>query len=277
LTSEDLTSLAVSELFSLALTISNDDTGNSPGWRAVSELHKRGTDEIFVLAQSLCQANDPHERTVGADILGQLGWPAGYPFCDETLPILFHLIETDQNTSVLNSACIALGHLHDERAIEPLLTLKDHPNDIVRYGVIVGLFGFEDDHAINALIELSRDIDIVNRDWATSALGTLIDSDTEAIRDALYARLDDIDEQTRGEAMSALAKRKDQRVFPFVLNQLEKMIYWPFLFEAAQDLADPRLLPALYHFRDHWEGEKNLRYNALEAAIAACEGKQNPD
>jgi HEAT repeat protein len=275
LTSEDLTSLAVSELFSLALTISNDNTGNSPGWRAVCELHKRGTDEIFVLAQSLCQANDPHERAVGADILGQLGFRAKYPFREQTLPILFHMMETDSSVKVLYSACVALRHLHDKRGIAPLLKLKSHPHEDARYGVIIGLLGWEDERAIAALIELSRDSDPHVRDWATFGLGAMLETDTEAIRQALHERLEDSDELTRGEAMSGLAKRKDQRVFPLVLDQLEKMAYW--VLEVAEALADPRLLPALYHYKAHWEEEENWRYIALEAAIAACEGKQIVD
>ncbi len=141
----------------------------------------------------------------------------------------------------------------------------------------MGLQGFEDERAIAASIELSRDTDSDVRDWATFGLGSVIEADTEAIRDALYVRLDDSDETTRGEAMSGLAKRKDQRVFPLVLDQLEKMAYWVLPLEAAEALGDPRLLPALYHFKEHWEGEKNWPYSALENAIAACEGKQIDD
>jgi HEAT repeat protein len=188
---------------------------------------------------------------------------------------LFHLIETDPNTDVLRAVCFALGHLHDERAIESLLTLKSHPHEHVRYGVVMGLQGFEEERAINALIELSRDSDAHVRDWATFGLGQQIDTDTEVIREALFARIDDPDEQTRGEAMSGLAKRKDERVFQIVLDQLEKMAYWVLPLEAAESLADPRLLPALYHFKEQWQGEKDWRYSTLEEAIAACEGKPN--
>lgn len=276
MTPTDLTQHSVSDLFTLALLIANDDEedGATPGWDAISELRRRGTEEIFVVSQSYCYDELPLKREIGAAVLGQLNWSATYPFREQTLPILFHLIETDQNTDVLRAACIALGHLSDERAVEPLLTLKNHPHEDVRYGVVIGLLTQEDEHAIDALIELSRDTDSDVRDWATFGLGQQIDTDTEAIREALFARIEDPDEQTRGEAMSGLAKRKDQRVFPIVLDLLEKMAYWVLPLEAAEYLADPRLLPALYRIKEHWQ-DVDWRYSRLEDAIAACEGKPN--
>ena len=273
MTPEDLASRTVSDLISLALTISYyDDDGDSLGWRAIWELRRRGTEEIFALSQSLCQSSDPHERGVGADVLGYLGWEKKFPFLEQTLPILFHLMETDPNIEVLNSACTALGHLNDERAIEPLLKLKSHPHEDVRFSVVFGLLGFEDERAINALIELSKDSDSDVRDWATFGLGSMIETNTEAIRNALYERLADTDETTQEEALAGLARRGDKRVIPFILPYLEQMSHWELPLEAAEALADPGLLPALYHFKANWTEEKNWIYDALEDAIAACEG-----
>jgi HEAT repeat protein len=273
LTPEELTSLPVSDLFSLALTTSDDDDGDAPGWNAISELRERGTDEIFALAQSLCEGNDPHERAVGATVLGNLGWKEKHPFLEQTLPILFHLLETDSNVEVLLSVCHALGHLHDERAIEHVLRFKSHPYEDVRFSAVFGLTGFEDERAIDALIELSKDSDSDVRDWATFAIGTQIDVDTEAIRNALYERIDDTDEDTQDEAIVGLAARKDQRLMPFLLARFEQNSNWILPLEAAEVLADPRLLPALYRYKDHWTKENNRIYDHLEDAIAACEGR----
>ena len=49
------------------------------------------------------------------------------------------------------------------------------------------------------------------RDWATFALGTLAEADSRQLRDALAARLDDPDEDTRLEAVHGLAVRGDPR------------------------------------------------------------------
>lgn len=277
MTSEDLSSFSVSEVFFLALTFSSDDEGEAPGWDAIAELHKRGGSEIFALAQSLCQGDDSHERDVGACILGQLGWKDDYPFRDQTLPILFHLLETDSNVLVLLSACHALGHLRDECSIEHVLPFVNHPHEDVRFSAVSALSCLEDERAINGLIQLSRDSDSDVRDWATFGLGSLIDTDTEAIRQALYERLSDTDEDTVGEAIVGLARRKDERVKSYVLKCLEQMLYGTLHLEAAEELADPGFLPALYHFRENWEGEKNWIYDRLIDAIAACEGHPNQD
>jgi HEAT repeat protein len=270
----DLTNHMVEELFALALTTtSTDDEEHTEGWQAIRELQKRGTRDIFERCAALCASDDPHQREVGAGVLGQLGWEQDYPFREETLPILFGLIANDKEIAVLNAACVALGHLSDERAIPHLLTLKDHPSDIVRYSVIFGLLGLEDDRAVTALIELSNDPDAVNRDWATFGLGSQLELDTPSIREALWARVTDADAVTRGEALRGLARRHDERVIEPLLAELELQPEWSFAFEAAEQLGDARLLPALLKLKSEWTGEQNWFYQALLDAIDACGGE----
>jgi hypothetical protein len=59
------------------------------------------------------------------------------------------------------------------------------------------------------------------RDWATFALGTLASQDTVELRDALVARLDDPDPETRLEAVHGLALRGDVRAVEPALELLE--------------------------------------------------------
>lgn len=75
----------------------------------------------------------------------------------------------------------------------------------MRYAVVFGLFGIDDDLAVQTLIELSADVDPQVRDWATFGLGVQIDRDDPAVRHALMARLEDPDIDTRGEAIRGLA------------------------------------------------------------------------
>lgn len=141
------------KLIQLALTA--DDKAYSPGWDAIWVLRSRATREVFDAAKTFCESNDPVERTVGVRILAQLGVETR-PYLDETLEIFFKLIDTEQDSGVLNSVGVGLGHNWDEpRKVEPLLKLKNHPDADVRNGVACGLMAEDDPRAIQALIELS--------------------------------------------------------------------------------------------------------------------------
>jgi hypothetical protein len=61
------------------------------------------------------------------------------------------------------------------------------------------------------------------RDWACMGLGDqLRDLDSPELRAALVARLDDIDLDTRCQAMCGLALRRDPRVLRYVRNALAR-------------------------------------------------------
>src|SRR5688500_4706069 len=151
------------ELLALARLEMQDDNSDKT-WDAVAVLQYRATDEIFRLAQSFCESNHPTEQALGATLLGQ-NLVEQKDFPDEKFDILFHILETSQDSDVLSAACFALGHLRDERAIGPLLKLKDNPDNDVRFSVVHGLWTYEDEAAIGALIDLSKDADDDVRDW----------------------------------------------------------------------------------------------------------------
>jgi HEAT repeat protein len=251
------------ELINLALTEEDEHAA----WNAVTVLQFRATREVLEAAQNLCKSERAKERELGANILGQLGVP-DRAFPDECLATALELLETDQEVQVLSAACIALGHLHDPRAIGPLVGLKNHPSEDVRYGVVHGLSGQRDDLAIATLIELSADEDSDVRDWATFELGTILDDvDTPQIREALFARLGDPDDDTRGEALASLARRKDERVLVPLTRELEEAAddAGPLVFEAAEKLGDPRLCPVLLKIK-----ALGVEDSYLEKALAAC-------
>jgi HEAT repeat protein len=254
-------SRSTQELIELALTEENED--------AVSILHFRGNQEVFAAASKLCDSQNPQERALGADILGQLGIP-NRTFPDESLAILLRMLECDQNTDVLNSIAVALGHLHDTRAISSLVRLKNHSCSSVRYGIVFGLLGYEDELAINALIELSSDRDDEVRNWATFGLGSQIETDTTAIREALYQRFlnEDTDEnyEIYGEALVGLAKRKDSRILNRLIEELSSDYVGVLAIEAAEQMADSRLYSALMLLKQWWTENNKL----LEMAINNC-------
>jgi HEAT repeat protein len=255
------------ELIQAALAEEDEDAY----WRLIRVLHHRPTKEVFEAARGLCDGESPQERSLGADILAQLG-VSERPFVAESVDILLDLLSREEDTDVLNSVAVALGHLRDPRAIEPLVRLKDHPCEDVRDGVVFGLLTHEDPLAIKTLIELSTDEDFDVRNWATFGIGQQIDTDTPEIRDALVARLSEENGEIRGEALLGLARRKDERVIEPLIRELEAIPtaeeWWDNAIEAAEELADPRLYPYLLPVRELLS--RNDSPYGVEAAIAAC-------
>jgi HEAT repeat protein len=259
---------STAELIQVALgDIEENDT-----WDAISVLWWRGTREVFDAARVLCESAVAHEQATGATILAQMG-SQEHPFPDETRELLLPMLESATDTEVLSSVICALGHLHDARLIEPVTRFKTHADPDVRWHVVLAIDGFEDDLAIHTLIEISSDESPLVRDWATFALGSLIDTDSECIRDALFQRLSDEDADTRGEALKGLAYRGDERALqPIIQELLSGAEDVGLAVEAAEALGDPRLYPALLTVRRQWEGDPEY----IDAALERCKPGGRP-
>lgn len=260
---------SVWELIDIALSEEDEHAA----WQPINVLHHRGNRETFVAARELCESDDPRKQTWGIRILATLGIPERC-FPDESLSILIPLLERESDNDRIQEIAFALGHLEDARAVGPLARFKDHPNPDVRYSVVHGLLRREDDLAIRTLIELSVDEDSGVRDWATFGLGTQADADTLAIREALFDRLSDEDEDTRGEALLGLANRRDSRIIEPLLQELSgalvrehpSTLAASLVVQAAREIGDPCLCPALIALREWWGQDDEL----LEEAIERC-------
>jgi HEAT repeat protein len=261
---------ATQELIAIALTEPDEDAA----WDAVVMLQYRGTKEVFDEACQLCASACPQERTLGANILGQLGIPKR-SFPKESVALLRRLLEVERDEDVLDAICIALGHIHDPTAIPSLVRLKAHPSAQVRFAVVYGLLAFEDPLAIKTLIGLSSDPATDVRDWATFGLGTQIDADTPEIRAGLLERVYDKDEPTRGEALVGLARRHDQRVIEPLIKELEgyQDAEYTYSLEAAEEIGDPRLLPVLTRLKQSAATEDTR----INEAIHRCSRAGAPD
>lgn len=110
--------------------------------------------------------------------------------------------------------------------------------------------------AIETLIELSADVDDEVRNWPTFELGHLTTVDTPALRAALTARLDEEDDEIRGDTS--------------VLEQLRRELARPevivLFVEAAGALGDASLLPLLEPLRG---GDDAFFSSVVEDAIAS--------
>lgn len=262
------------ELIEEAMNVGNQD--DHAYWEPVTVLWHRGTTDVLEAASKLSGSESSTERELGANILSQLGAKPEV-FHEERLTALLRMLDDEDDKNVLATVCTALGHLYDSRADGPIIRLKDHPDEDVRYSVAVGLTGDSDEAIIATLIELSADVDSNVRDWATFRLGMMEDAPPEVL-DALAARVADEDEDTRAEAIVGLARNKDQRAIePLIecLNQLkadEDQGYdytEGLLYEAAAELADPRLCPALLRLES-----RIAVYSYLADAIEKCGCKE---
>jgi HEAT repeat protein len=250
----------IDELISAALSESDESA-----WGAVCALHWKGTAEVFDRAAELCRSECPQERTLGVDILGQLGVP-NRSFPDRSISILLSMLEREEDAGVLQSILVACSHIHDQSVISVAARFSAHVDSEVRHAVVLALTGHDDPMAVETLIGLSKDSDAHVRDWATFGLGTQIDVDTPEICDALAERLTDPDFDTRHEAFVGLARRRDQRVVAALAKELNADTVGTLAVEAAEMIRAPALQPQLIEMREWWDVDPEL----LERAIAAC-------
>ena len=170
-------------------------------------------------ARELSQQDDPRARAAAAYVLGQLGLPER-TFPADSAAALEALEAREEDPDVLATIASAFGHLGSPHGIETLLRLRRHDDARVREGATDALAGRDEEGVFDALVELTADPEAAIRDWATFALGTLSPRNTEVLRDALAARLDDTNDDTRIEAVHGLALRGDTRALDAVLDLL---------------------------------------------------------
>lgn len=233
-------------------------------WALVSELHRRGSSEIFRSAVDWCRSEGMSLRCLGADVLGQLGYADSYPFGEESEPILVKLLH-DHEPDVVADALVALGHLGRGNA-SVIAALASHPNARVRYAVAFCLGPRTEEVATQTLVALTRDDDRDVRDWATFGLGDLNAADSSDVRAALAERLVDVDEEIRGEAMVGLANRHVTEVIPTILREL-RATGSALAVRAAAILGDSLFVPALNQLLAAHPADRDIR-EALDRCSA---------
>lgn len=264
---------SVEELFSALLAEHIEDP---IAWDIVSALHFRGTREVLDRAAKLCRSSCIIERQYGAWVLGQVGVPER-TFPQECVDVLLNRLEVEDNSRVVWNILIAFSHLQDPRTIESALRFLCHADPEIRYGVVHVLSKFEDDQAINGLIELSEDADVQVRDWATAGLGWM-KTDSQEIRDALARRLTDADHDTRLEAISGLAQRGDRRILPALAEELGSGDGERSMIEAALLVPDPILIPPLRTLQNnHWHDFDGTLMQAIQACSNAGSARLSED
>jgi HEAT repeat protein len=212
--------MEIEELFADTLKGEYDD--EAP-WHAVHALRRIGTREVLETASAWCRSDEPLKRARGADVLAQLGEAADHPFPEESFNAVAAMAENEKRIQPLAAAIQSLGHIGDPRAIPLLLRYSTHPESEIRFAVACASGNFVDDKALaGVLLKLMRDSDEDVRDWATFALGSLSAIDSPEIRDTFAERLEDASADVVEEALGGLARRRDPRALPILIERLQQ-------------------------------------------------------
>ncbi len=234
--------------------------------QALWALRYRATREVFETARKLSGDTDPHAKRLGVCILSQLGVPDRV-YADESTAILLQLIEQgEKDESLLEAICYGFGHLRATAGIEQLARLKNHQSSQIRVAVVNGLMCQTNQLAIKTLVEMTADTDAAVRNWATFALGSMVDINAPSVNDALLHRLEDPVDDIGEEALLGLARRRDGRILSHLQKKLSSNSVSDHSVEAAKELGDQSLLPLLRSLKLWW----TLRPNLLDEAITSC-------
>ncbi|MBB4950305.1 hypothetical protein F4556_005840 [Kitasatospora gansuensis] len=230
------------------------------------------SDTVAVLSTGLelIGSGEPDERRAGCDLLGDAA-DQHEDLRDGVATALLALAERETEARVLQSLARAIERTYDQRAVPVLVTLARHPDAEVREevarsfaGVVTGL---PDGPEIRALITLTRDEEPEVRNWATFTLGFQAETDSPAIRAALRDRVADGCADVREEGIRGLARRRDPRAVPLLLELLgDPEGAHNLTFDAARLMGAPELLPALLAYDPADPG--------VAAAVRACDPVQ---
>jgi HEAT repeat protein len=246
----------------------NTEIQNEAYWAVISAGHASTPQTMFDTCVEWVAHPDPFWRCAALDILAQLG--PSRPMHDGSMPIIFMALR-DKEESVVTSALFAIGHLnteapaYSETTMRSLNNLVASPSAKIRRAAVSALSARNFPAAIPGLIKLTCDTQRGIRDWATFELESISELDTKELRDALIARLNDEDDNTRQEAMVGLAQRKDMRAAATIRRELEEDIVTPILTEAITELPDPDYIPLLERSLAANPGDRDILQ-----ALTAC-------
>lgn len=163
-------------------------------------------------------------------LIGQLNRDGGTTFGEREAALL-SVLRTERLARVRADALTAFGHLRtgfgDEnterfRADAEIVRFVTDPDANVRGSLAFALAGTATPEGIAAELALMHDPRSTRaRDWSTTSVGWMTAVDAPHVRAALLLRADDRDEIVRAEAMHGLARRRDARVVPLIIRELD--------------------------------------------------------
>jgi hypothetical protein len=261
---------SVASMFERAIELTRgiDDRA---GFDLIAKIIER-RDKAFDIAVWRLRAGDDTERALAVYILGVLS-AARNEAEPDMVARLVEVGKREKSSGVQHALAVAFRHSNDPRAIPLLLNWLKSGEATFRRSVVETLSGCIERNrgpeGMDELIRTTNDhIDEV-RNWATYGLGLIIRRDNAKIRDALWARVDDENPDTRRAAVAGLARRRDQGIIPVVLAALQGDEVARLDLEAASYLRSKKLLPALRELEEWWDLDPEL----LDHAIDLCDIK----
>ena len=215
-------------------------------WETIRILRSRPSKELFEKCIELINSNEQKKKIIGIDILAQLGKDKR-PFRKETLKIYFELLNTETDINILFSILSGISFNDkelSEKQINKICSFQNSNSNLIKQGIVNALGFIENEKAIDVLIKFSKDKANHIRSWATFYIGQ-VDFDNKNIREALWNRINDKHQETRMEAIIGLAKRKDDRVFEIINQELTKDDFGSMLFEAILETENKDFIPIL--------------------------------
>jgi HEAT repeat protein len=137
---------------------------------------------------------------------------------------------------------------------------------IIAEEVPIGTTGLAAEN-LSRLISMTFDQDSTNRDWATMLLAQE-QIDTENVRSALLRAVRDDYEAVRAEALLGLAKIDPKLALPYAIEALAGDSASMPVFEAAEMIANPALIPALQPWL--YGSENSFVDDWAQLALQAC-------
>lgn len=229
-------------------------------------LHFMEDGDVATAISKLERSESPSSRVLAADIAAQ--WKGDREQC---LGLLDRLLD-DSDANVVAAAATAFMHRKSDAVVGRLVNLAQSPEP-VRSSVASALaMNYSHPESVLALQRLKQDpVDEV-RQWVAIGLGFALLAGQEDVSEDLLGMCTDRDDETRGEALLALAEAGDVRVLPLVILELAASSNPSWAIDAARFLADKRLCEPLNSVRSKVTGNERWMKAHADAVAACCTG-----
>ncbi len=199
------------------------------------ELAAEGGEAAFVVARQFARSSESERHHVAVDLVGRIA-ALNPGLREQCVDVVLEAIGRSQDAILMSSCISALGHTRSSRAVPFLMGCMAGNDAALRATAVVALACCVDDSPTgrNALIYAMASEDVEMRRIATFAISVNCSADTDAVREALVARLFETDDEVRNEAIRGLAKRGDDRARLPVEHALQSRDPAPQIMRAAE-------------------------------------------